>query len=560
MSTARPADPVDAAPRRRSATTYEHRWAFWTGVVVTTGGVLAQLPMFYMARDMHYQLAGMPVTTSMAVGMVAMFAGIGITAYSLFPRRGSTAVAHPSFRVSALDDTPLRPAHVALLLVMAVAITIDVMKPTAFAFIAPGAAAEYGLRSPLHPHLNALPIGLYPLAGITGTTIGALIWGWLGDRIGRRASILLAAIIFVATSTCGTMPEYWMNLITCFIMGLGVGGMLPIAFALMSEAIPKRHRGWAMVLIGSDIAGAYVIVSWLSSTWASPSHFGWRLLWLIGLPTGLLLLLLNHWIPESPRFLILHGRDDEARAVMDRYGAQVIVDDGEQPVRGAPDRLRGVLSRPLIGLTAAVVLLALSVGVTQYGFQQWMPTNLQRLGYSPAAAATALRNAALIGLPLGVPVALLYGLWSSKRTVILLAGLLCAALAVFAVRGDQVIDNRRTLDAALVVAVWGVSALNATLAAYTAEIYPTAIRARASGVSASATKFGGVAILALAIAAISIPSIRITAWLGLAPCALAVIVVALFGPETRGKQLELITRQELGADALPRPRAEVLAE
>src|SRR5213082_4255947 len=76
-------------------------------------------------------------------------------------------------------------------------------------------------------------------------------------------------------------PRPMMKQVTRFIMGLGVGGMLPIAFALMSEAIPKRHRGWTMVLVGSDIAGAYIIVSWLATTWASPTHFGWRLLWLI---------------------------------------------------------------------------------------------------------------------------------------------------------------------------------------------------------------------------------------------------------------------------------------
>lgn len=539
-----------AAPRRGKAPTYAHPWAFWLGVAVTTGGVIAQLPMYYMARDMHYQLAGMTVTRSMSIGMAAMVVGIAITGYSLYHRQDPTSV-RASFRISALDETPLRWAHITLLLVMSAAITIDVMKVTTLAFIAPGAAAEYGLRGPLHPESHALPIGLYPLAGITGTVLGSLIWGWIGDNIGRRASILLSAIIFVATSTCGTMTEYWMNLITCFIMGLGVGGMLPIAFALMSETIPKRHRGWAMVLVGSDIAGAYVIVSWLSSTWASPDHFGWRFLWLVGLPSGLFLLALNRWIPESPRFLILQGRHDEASAVMDRYGAKVIPDEREQAAQEIPDKFRSVVSRPLIGLTGAVVLLALSIGVIQYGFQQWMPTNLQRLGYSPEAAAATLRNAALIGFPLSLPIALLYGLWSSKRTVILMAGVLCVALAVFAVRGDGVIANHRLLGFVLILPVWGTSALNAVLAAYAAEVYPTAIRARASGVSAGATKLGGVTILALAVAAVALPSIRVTAWLGLAPCLLAAAAVALFGPETRGKQLEQITIEELATDGTP---------
>src|SRR5207249_239922 len=154
--------------------------------------------------------------------------------------------------------------------------------------------------------------------------IGSFLWGWLGDKIGRRASILMAGVIFVAIAVCGAMPHFYWHLGTCFIMGLGVGGMLPITFALMSETIPARHRGWVMVLIGGDVAGAYIITSWIASTIAAPERFGWRMLWWISLPTGLILLLLNKWIPESPRFLLQHGRDEEATAIMRRYGAVVV--------------------------------------------------------------------------------------------------------------------------------------------------------------------------------------------------------------------------------------------
>ena len=376
--------------------------------------------------------------------------------------------------------------------------------------------------------------------------IGSFIWGWLGDRIGRRASILLSAIIFIATSCCGTMPEFWMNLVTCFIMGLGVGGMLPITFALLSETVPRKHRGWMMVLIGSDIAGAYIIVSWLAATLASPEQFGWRLLWIIGLPTGLVLLMLNRWIPESPRFLLQQGRDEEARAIMRRYGADIVETESElsveQDLRSGSVHL---FAGPFLGLSAAVVLLALSVGTTQYGFQQWMPSNLQRLGFSEANASTVLRNAAIIGFPLSIPIALLYGFWSSKKTVILVSGLMGAALAAFATFGDHVVDNHALLYVLLVIPVWGMSILNSVLAAYTAEVYPTVFRARGSGLSAGATKAGGVFILATVVMAVAAPSIRVTAALGVIPLLLAVVVLTVYGPETRHKQLESITAAEL---------------
>ncbi|MRH88370.1 MFS transporter [Nocardia sp. SYP-A9097] len=535
-----PAGPEPGRRTRGNGASYEHPAAFRIGVGITTIGVLLQLPMFYSARDMHYQLAGMPLTHEMTIGMALILLGIACTFYSLFPRRKLTGTSQ-RISITPLDDAPITSAHIALLAVIAVAITIDVMKPVAFAFLTPGAANEYGLRGPLHPHADAWPVGLYPLAGIGGTMIGSFLWGWLGDRIGRRASILLSAVIFIATSCCGTMPEFWMNLVTCFVMGLGVGGMLPITFTLLSETVPRRHRGWMMVLIGSDIAGAYIIVSWLSATWASPEHFGWRLLWLIGLPTGLILLLLNRWIPESPRFLLQQGRIHEAHAVMRRYGAHIVETESEPAVEqdphGGSTRL---FTRAFLGLSAAVVLLAVSIGTTQYGFQQWMPSNLQRLGFSETNASTLLRNAAILGFPFSVPVALLYGFWSSKKTVILVSAVMSAALAAFAILGDHVVDNRALLYVLLVIPVWGISILNSVLAAYTAEVYPTVIRARGSGLSAGATKAGGVFILATVVMAIAAPSVRATAALGVIPLTLAIVALIAFGPETRHRQLESI--------------------
>jgi putative MFS transporter len=523
---------------------FEHPLAFWFGVMITTVGVLLQLPDFYASRDMHYQMAGMPISVTMGVGMVLLFVGVGATAYGLYPTGPRARPALSSLNIGPLDGAPLRPAHIALLLVIATAVTIDVMKPVSLAFVAPGAAAEYGLRGPLNPTADALPIGLYPLAGITGTMIGSFIWGWMADRIGRRASILLAAIIFVATSTCATMPEYWLNLITCFVMGVGAGGMLPIAFALLSETMPKKHRGWMLVLVGSDIAGAYIIVSWIAATWASPAQFGWRFLWLVSLPTGLLLMLLNRWMPESPRFLLQQGREEEARAVMARYGAVA------EPVPEEPTReelpSRELVTGPLLGLSAAIVLLALSIGATQYGFQQWMPSNLQRLGLSSVDASSTLRDAAIIGFPFSIPIGLLYALWSTKKTVLLLVGLMAVSLSAFAVFGDHVADNRVLLHVLLVVPVWGINLFNAVLAAYTAEVYPTAIRARGSGISAGATKAGGVLVLALAVAAVAAPSIRITAAVGVVPMILAVAMLMKFGPETKNVRLERITESELG--------------
>ena len=542
---------------RRSAlgVSYEHPVAFWSGLAAVTAGTLMQLPMYFGAKDRGYRLRGMPFDATMSVGMVLMFVGIGLTVYGLLPRvAGVTKSAVSRIKVTALDDAPMTRSHVALILVMAAAITIDVMKPTTLAFIAPGAAAEYGLRSPLNPHSTGLPIALYPLAGIGGTVIGSIIWGSLADRIGRRASILIAAVIFIATSTCGAMPAYPMNLATCFVMGLGVGGMLPIIFSLASETIPARHRGWIVVLIGGDVAGAYIIMSWLASTIGAPQNFGWRILWLVGIPISLILVLINRWIPESPRFLLQHGRDREASAVMRRYGAAVIKSeeselDTDQRVH---DRYRQLFRHPFTGLTAVLVLLALGIGVVQFGFQQWIPTNLQKLGYGQVSASKILRDSALIGFPLNLPIALLYGYWSSKKTITLMAALTAAALLGFVIAGDAAAHHSTLLHVLLIVPIWGISSLTAVTAAYASEIYPTRIRARGTGLAAASTKLGGVLILAAVAAALTTPSIAVTALLGAVPIVAAIVMLTFFGVETRRKSLEQITADEFArASGIP---------
>ena len=516
----------------------------WVGIAAVAVGVVLHLPMYLGARDMDYMLAGMPLDAPMIAGMALILAGLVATTYGLLPRtRDLERDEIARVRVRALDDAPIRGAHVGLLVVMAVAVTIDVMKPVALSFVVPGFGMEYGLKSPANPG-GSPPAALLPLAGIVGTVLGSFTWGWLGDRIGRRATILLAGVLFIGTAICGAMPSYELNLLMCFVMGLGVGGMLPIIFTLMAETIPARHRGWLMVLIGGDIAGAYVITSWLSTSLVP--EYSWRILWLIGLPTGLLLIALNRWIPESPRFLLAHGREAEAKAVMQRYGATIVVDDDTELAveERVEPRFVALLQRPFRNLTAMVVLLGLGIGLVYFGFQLWIPSNLRELGFGEVTADRILRDAALIGFPLNFLVAYLYGFWSSRKTIVLLSALTAGALMGFVIAGDAVADDRTLLYALLIVPIWGISSLTAILAAYSAEIYPTRIRSRGAGLAAGASKAGGVLVIGVVVLAVTPPTIAGTALMGAVPMALAALAALFFGVETRKRRLEDITAGE----------------
>jgi len=514
---------------------FHHPAFFWIGVVAVTAGVVLHLPMFYDSRDVGFKMNGMAMDMTMMLGMLAIVAGIGASLYGLLPPGRRVGGDTFSSGLHSLDVARIGWAHVSLLAVMAVAVTIDVMKPTAGAFVLPGMAQEYNLKSPLNP-TGSTPAALLPFWGISGMVVGSLLWGWLGDRIGRRSSILFAGILFVATSVCGAMPDFAWNLFMCFLMGVGAGGMLPIAYALMAETIPARHRGWLMVLIGADIAGAYVLTSWLAASLIP--LFSWRIMWLIGLPTGLLLILLNRWIPESPRFLLAMGRDDEARAVMARFGASFAIQTPRR-VHAAEDRADGwrrLVSGPLLGRTIVVATLSVGAGLVLFGFNLWIPTNLRKLGI--AEADTILRNSALMGLPLTFVVAWAYGFWSSKKTMLVLATLTAAALLGFGLGGEAVLRHRPLLYLLLVIPIWGISSVIAVLSVYASEIYPTPVRSRGSGFAAGVRQVGGWMLVGMVVVGVAPPSSSEIALIGAVPMSLAALAIAVFGVETRNRPLE----------------------
>lgn len=525
---------------------FPHPWAFWTGVLASISGVLLHLPMYFDAADMHYQMKGMSPDAPMIIGMVLIVAGLAATAYGLIPRGLNASAPATDVRVRAMDNARVRPAHIGLIVVTTLAVTIDTMKPITLSFVAPGVAAEYGLKSPANPH-GSVPVALLPLFGLGGTVLGSFVWGWLGDRVGRRASILLAGVMFVTTAICGAMPGFAWNLVMCFLMGLAAGGMLPITFSLLAETIPARHRGWVMVLIGGNVALAYIVTSWLSATLVP--HYSWRILWLLGMPTGVLLIALNHWIPESPRFLLTHGRDAEARAIMTRYGAAATdtVEKVAARTRGGYLRL---FSPPFTGLTAAMVFLGIGIGLVTYGFQLWIPTNLQHAGLSQVTAARVLRDSAIIGLPLIIAASVMYGFWSAKKTLAVFVALVSVTLVVFAAAGNSLTDDRGLLYVLLAAPICGTSAVTAILAAYSSEIYPTRVRSRGAGLSAGAGKTGGVAITAFIAAGIAGPSLGTTALLGAVPLVLALGAILFYGVET-GRRATAVTSQPeaMAADA-----------
>lgn len=524
--------------------------AFWSGAVAIAGGVLLHLPDYVGAAGMGYRMVGMPMGSGMLVGMALVVVGFLLAAHGLVPLTAlhkaqvpRAAVDRSDRYIRAMNDARLSGAHWGLLTVLGVALIIDVMKPATLGFVMPGMREEYGY--------STAQVALLPTVALTGTTVGSLLWGVLADRVGRRAAILLATLMFIGTSICGFMPEFKWNLVMCFLMGTSAGGMLPIVYALMTECMPSKNRGWLVVLhAGLGTVGGYLAASGMAAL--LEPHFAWRSLWFVGLPTGVLMLIMSRWIPESPRFLLTHGREREAEAVLARFGVTVPAagDVVEAPVAPTPapapapagsrNRLLALLRPPLSGQTLTVVTYGLGWGLVNWGFLTFIPVTLRSRGLDAGMATRLLFYSALLAIPGTIVVAWLYGMWSSKKSMVVFA--LATALALV---GFAVIDPGSNgepsvwltpLMVLLLVSSGGVISM---LSPYAAEVYPTHLRGTASGVAAGSSKLGGIiAPTTMAALAAVQPGFTLIGLAFAVPLVVSAGMVAFSGIETRGRHLE----------------------
>lgn len=496
---------------------------FWAGCALVTVGVVLHLPMFLMAKDMGYVLAGMPMDPKMYVGMALIVAGIGAAAYGLLPRAPAAEFDEGQILVPP-EDAPLTRAHWLLMAGLGLGLIIDIMKPATLGFVTPGMLSEY--------HLTKAAVTILPLSALTGLTLGSFIWGWLADRYGRRAAILLSAVVFIGTSICGAMPAFWWNVFMCFLMGIGAGGMLPVAYALLAENMPTRHRGWCLVLIGGiGAVGGYLVASGLSA--ALQPYFGWRIMWFLNLPTGLMLIALSPLLPESARFLIHVGRDAEARAVLARFGATKLI---QAPQREPEhESLVPLMKQDYVASTIALSLAALAWGFVNFGLLLWLPLKLVGEGNTVGLASTIIARSTLFAAPLVVLSVFLYAWWSTKWSLVSAIAVITAGLLVMVLReeGFRYVQNPLVPITLLII---GASGIIAILLPYTAENYPIRVRGRAIGWIAGCTKGGGLIAQGAGALAL-VPAIGNAALIIAIPAILSLVLVGKYGRETRMRDL-----------------------
>src|SRR6187431_1528474 len=165
-------------------------------------------------------------------------------------------------------------------------------------------------------------IGIASSAYLAGAVLGAIFFGWLTDRLGRKKLFFITlAVYLVATAATAFTWNLWSFVVCRFVTGAGIGGEYTAINSTIQELIPARYRGWTdLVINGSFWIGA-AIGAVGSIVLLDPAvlggDLGWRAAFMIGAVLGVVVFLMRMWIPESPRWLMTHGRVDEANKVLD---------------------------------------------------------------------------------------------------------------------------------------------------------------------------------------------------------------------------------------------------
>jgi len=171
-------------------------------------------------------------------------------------------------------------------------------------------------------HFSNTDIGVASSAYLAGAVLGAILFGWLTDRLGRKRLFFVTLTVYlIATAATATSWNIASFALFRFLTGAGIGGEYAAINSTIQELIPARVRGWSDLVINGSFwigaaLGALGSLVLLDPAVIDPEH-GWRLAFLIGAGLALVIFFMRLWIPESPRWLMTHGRAEEAeRAIV----------------------------------------------------------------------------------------------------------------------------------------------------------------------------------------------------------------------------------------------------
>lgn len=434
--------------------------------------------------------------------------------------------------VSRVQRLPIGRFHYNLLWMVGLGWMFDAMDTGIIAFIMTKLVHDWSL--------TPVESGWIVSIGFVGMAIGAVFSGALADRFGRKNTFASTLVIYsIATGLCAFAPNLTVLLVCRFIVGLGLGGQLPVAVTLVSEYVPAQVRGRFIVLLES-FWGLGWLVAALISYFLIP-HFGWHIAFLIGgLPLFYVWVIFSK-VPESVPYLINRNRIEEAHMLIQKLerqaGVEVIQEIEVQPVAHQQKvSFQQLWQKPFVRRTLMLWLIWFGIVFSYYGIFTWLPSLLVKQGYDIVKSFEYVLFMILAQLPGYVAASWLVEKLGRKAT---LAGFIgfCAVSAYFF--GQASSDSEIMLWGCLMsffnLGAWGV------LYTYTPEQYPANIRAFGSGWAAAIGRIGGIVAPIVVTHLIVDPEAFHHVFMMFTLVLLAVAaVILMLGEETQGKTLESI--------------------
>lgn len=421
---------------------------------------------------------------------------------------------------ATIDNATFTPFHWRVLLWCSLIIIFDGYDLVIYGVVLPLLMEQWSLS----PYVA----GLLGSSALFGMMFGAMGFGMLSDRLGRKKTILICVVLFSLT-TCinGLVTTPWQFGILRFIAGLGIGGVMPNVVSLMSEYSPKRSRSTLVALMFSGYAVGGMMSAGLG-IWIVP-NYGWEIMFYLAIVPMLLLPLMIKYLPESVAFLMAQNRQEEARKLLQKVdpGQQITVQDKlvvpPVNVQKAPvlELLRGGRTLSTLMFWTAFFCCLLMV----YALGSWLPKLMSEAGY-PLGSSLMF----LMVLNIGAIVGAVGGGWLADRfslRSVLVSFFILASTSLVLLGYPHPMWLLYSLMAVAGATTIGSQIL---LYAYVAQYYPANIRSTALGWASGIGRNGAIVgpILGGTLLALALP--HQMNFLALAvPGAIATVAIALVG-------------------------------
>jgi MFS transporter, putative metabolite:H+ symporter len=397
------------------------------------------------------------------------------------------------------------------------------------------------LASAIQTKFSTVPQNLQFISlTFVGMTLGALITGFVGDKMGRRFTYQINLLIFGLASLAAAFAQDMTQLIACrFVQGLGLGAEIVVGYSTLTEFVPPKTRGRWLTMMAFLVVAGFPVTALLGyliiPTW------GWRPMFVIAAVGSLIVWYLRKNLPESPRWLEAQGRSAEAESLMQAIEAEAgggkplppIVVPAPVPQVAAADMLKPPLLQRLI--VGCWVLITINTLI--FGFVIFLPQFFLRQGLTitnSLAYTLVLSTASLVGCALGAYSSDAFG----RRFSIIGASIVTIIAGFIYARFDAASDPAivLTIGFILIVAIYVQTAI--LFGVYTPELFPTEIRLRANGICNTFGRGATVVspfIVGSLMASYNLPGV---VWLMIGLVLVQIVVVWAWGVEPRNRGLE----------------------